>query len=246
LRYHLYKRGQRLHERHSPESNHCRRVLGMSSPTASLEAQGSAKIRVLIADDHAVVREGLVAILNRQDDLIVVGEAANGREALEQWRKHRPDITLMDLRMPEMSGIAAIDAIRAEDDQALIIILTTYDSDEDVYRAMRAGAKAYVLKDAYREELLECIRRVCRGQMFVSPEVATKLANRISEEELTNRELEILTFLAEGKSNKLIARTLNISEGTVKTHVKSILEKLDATSRTEAVTVAARRGLITL
>ncbi len=218
----------------------------MSSPTASLEAQGSVKIRVLIADDHVVVREGLVTILNRQDDLIVVGEATNGREALEQWRKHRPDITLMDLRMPEMSGIAAIDAIRAEDDQALIIILTTYDSDEDVYRAMRAGAKAYVLKDAYREELLECIRRVCRGQMFVSPEVATKLASRISEEELTNRELEILTFLAEGKSNKLIARELNISEGTVKTHVKSILEKLDATSRTEAVAVAARRGLITL
>ena len=218
----------------------------MSSPTASLEAQGSAKIRVLIADDHAVVREGLVAILNRQDDLIVVSEAANGREALEQWRKHQPDITLMDLRMPEMSGVAAIDAIRAEDDQALIIILTTYDSDEDVYRAMRAGAKAYVLKDAHREELLEGIRRVCRGQMFVSPEVATKLASRISEEELTNRELEILTLLAEGKSNKLIARELNISEGTVKTHVKSILEKLDATSRTEAVAVAARRGLITL
>jgi DNA-binding NarL/FixJ family response regulator len=218
----------------------------MSSPTASLGAQGSAKIRVLIADDHAVVREGLVAILNRQDDLIVVGEAANGREALEQWRKHRPDITLMDLRMPEMSGVAAIDAIRAEDDQALIIVLTTYDSDEDVYRAMRAGAKAYVLKDVHCEELLECIRRVCRGQMFVSPEIAAKLASRISEEELTNRELEILTLLAEGKSNKLIARELNISEGTVKTHVKNILEKLDATSRTEAVAVAARRGLITL
>jgi DNA-binding NarL/FixJ family response regulator len=218
----------------------------MSSPTASLGAQGSAKIHVLIADDHAVVREGLVAILNRQDDLIVVGEAANGREALEQWRKHRPDITLMDLRMPEMSGVAAIDAIRAEDDQALIIVLTTYDSDEDVYRAMRAGAKAYVLKDVHCEELLECIRRVCRGQMFVSPEIAAKLASRISEEELTNRELEILTLLAEGKSNKLIARELNISEGTVKTHVKNILEKLDATSRTEAVAVAARRGLITL
>ena len=220
----------------------------MTSPTASLGAQqqGSAKIRVLIVDDHAVVREGLVAILNRQDDLTVVGEAANGHEALEQWRKHRPDITLMDLRMPEMSGIAAIDAIRAEDDHALIIILTTYDSDEDVYRAMRAGAKAYVLKDAHREELLECIRCVCRGQMFVSPEVAAKLASRISEEELTNRELELLTLLAEGKSNKLIARELNISEGTVKTHVKSILEKLDATSRTEAVAVAARRGLITL
>ena len=218
----------------------------MTSSTTSLEAQGSAKIRVLIADDHAVVREGLVAILNRQDDLIVVGEAANGREALEQWRKHQPDITLMDLRMPEMSGVAAIDAIRAEDDQALIIVLTTYDSDEDVYRAMRAGAKAYVLKDAHREELLDCIRCVCRGQMFVSPEVAAKLASRISEEELTNRELEILTLLAEGKSNKLIARELNISEGTVKTHVKSILEKLDATSRTEAVAVAARRGLITL
>jgi two-component system, NarL family, response regulator len=146
----------------------------------------------------------------------------------------------MDLRMPEMSGVEAIDAIREEDARALIIILTTYDSDEDIYHGMQAGARAYILKDAYREELLNCIRTVYAGKMFVSPEIAAKLASRLSEDELTPRELEILTLLAEGKSNKLIARELNISEGTVKTHVKSILEKLDATSRTEAVAVAAR------
>jgi two-component system NarL family response regulator len=201
-------------------------------------------IRVLIADDHAIVREGLVAILNRQDDLIVVGEAANGREAVEKWRSQRPDIILMDLRMPEMSGVAAIEAIREVDKDALIIVLTTYDSDEDIYRAMRAGAKAYVLKDAHREELLECIRRVRQGKTFVSPEIAAKLVGRLSEEDLTHRELEILSLVAKGKSNKQVANALGISEGTVKTHVKNILEKLDATSRTEAVAVAVRRGLI--
>lgn len=205
-----------------------------------------SKIRILIADDHLVVREGLVAILNRQSDMAVIGEAGDGREAFERWRELRPDITLMDLRMPEMSGVEAIEAIRREDAKALIIILTTYDSDEDVYRGMRAGAKAYLLKDTHREELLSCIRAVYAGKTVVSPGVASQLASRLREEELTPRELEILTLVGRGLSNKLIARALDITEGTVKTHVKNLLEKLDATSRTEAIAVAARRGLIKL
>ena len=219
-----------------------------SSDAPGVPQPGSAlsEIRILIADDHLVVREGLVAILNRQSDMTVVGEAGNGHEALEQWRNHRPDVTLMDLRMPEMSGVEAIIAIREEDDKASVIILTTYDSDEDVYRGMRAGAKAYLLKDAHREELLNCIRAVYAGKTVVSPGVAAKLANRLREERLTPRELEILTLVGQGLSNKLIARTLDITEGTVKTHVKNVLEKLNATSRTEALAVAARRGLITL
>ena len=178
--------------------------------------------------------------------MTVFGEAASGHEALKQWQEHRPDITLMDLRMPEMSGVEAIEAIRREDAKALIIILTTYDSDEDVYRGMRAGAKAYLLKDTHREELLNCIRAVYAGKTVVSPGVASKLASRLREEELTPRELEILTLVGRGLSNKLIARALDITEGTVKTHVKNFLEKLDATSRTEAVAVAARRGLVKL
>ncbi|MGH8468291.1 MAG: response regulator [Gammaproteobacteria bacterium] len=219
-----------------------------SSDAPGVPQPGSAlsKIRILIADDHLVVREGLVAILNRQSDMTVVGEAGNGHEALKQWQEHRPDITLMDLRMPEMSGVEAIEAIRREDEKALIIILTTYDSDEDVYRGMRAGAGAYLLKDAHREELLTCIRDVYAGKTVVSPRVAAKLASRLREDELTPRELEILTLVGQGLSNKLIARALDITEGTVKTHVKNLLEKLDATSRTEALAVAARRGLITL
>jgi len=151
--------------------------------------------------------------------MAVVGEASDGREGIEQWRELRPDITLMDLRMPETSGVAAIEAIRREDDKALIIILTTYDSDEDVYRGMRAGAKAYLLKDSHREQLLNCIRAVYAGKTVVSPEVAAKLAGRLGQEELTPREREILTLVARGLSNKLIARTLDITEGTVKTHV---------------------------
>ncbi|CAN5867619.1 response regulator transcription factor [soil metagenome] len=219
-----------------------------SSDAPGVPQPGSAlsEIRILIADDHLVVREGLVAILNRQSDMTVVGEAGNGHEALEQWRTHRPDVTLMDLRMPEMSGVEAIIAIREEDDKASVIILTTYDSDEDVYRGMRAGAKAYLLKDAHREELLNCIRAVYAGKTVVSPGVAAKLASRLREEQLTPRELDILTLVGQGLSNKLIARALDITEGTVKTHVKNVLEKLDATSRTEALAVAARRGLITL
>jgi two-component system NarL family response regulator len=208
--------------------------------------QAQAPIRVLIADDHGVVREGLVAMIGRQEEMVVVAQAANGAEAVDLWRSHRPDITLLDLRMPVLDGVGAIGQIRAEDPKARILILTTYDGDEDIYRGMRAGAKAYLLKDTPREELLQCIRAVYHGESYIPPAVAAKLASQVSGERLTTREVEILTLMARGSSNKAIGRELGISEGTVKTHVKSILQKLDATSRTEAVSIAAKRGLVRL
>ena len=208
--------------------------------------QASPPIRVLIADDHGVVREGLVAMIGRQEEMMVVAQAANGAEAVELWRSHRPDVTLLDLRMPVLDGVGAIGQIRAEDPKARILILTTYDGDEDIYRGMRAGAKAYLLKDTPREELLQCIRAVYHGESYIPPAVAAKLASQVSGERLTGREVEILTLMARGSSNKAIGRELGISEGTVKTHVKSILQKLDATSRTEAASIAAKRGLVRL
>lgn len=204
------------------------------------------EISVLIADDHEVVREGLVAMINRQQNMHVVAQAADGAEALALWRRHHPVITLVDLRMPKLDGVGVISEVRAIDSKARIIILTTYDGDEDIYRGMRAGAKAYMLKDAPREELLSCIRAVHAGETYVPPAVAAKLAAQVSGERLTPRELEILTLMGEGASNKVIARRLDITDGTVKTHVKSILWKLEVTSRTEAVSLAAKRGLIHL
>jgi DNA-binding NarL/FixJ family response regulator len=210
------------------------------------KAARAARIRVLIADDHTVVREGLAAIIGRQPDMQVVAEANNGREAVALWKQHRPDVTLLDLRMPELDGAGAIVEIRTEDPSARLIILTTFDGDEDIYQGMRAGARAYLLKDARREELLECIRRVAAGGIFVSPEIAAKLAERVGGEELTQRETEVLRLLAGGKSNKEIGGRLFISETTVKSHVKSIFAKLKVLSRTEAVAEASRRGLVRL
>ncbi|HEY5929447.1 MAG TPA: response regulator transcription factor [Burkholderiales bacterium] len=201
-------------------------------------------IRVLIADDHAVVREGLAAMINRQPDMRVVAEAPDGMEAVRQWSEQRPDVALVDLRMPRLDGVGFISQVRTLDPKARILILTTFDGDEDIYRGMRAGAKAYLLKDAPREQLLDCIRAVHAGDTFLPPNVAAKLAAQVSEERLTDREQEILKLIAAGDSNKAIARKLNISEGTVKTHVKSVLFKLGATSRTEAAAIAARRGLV--
>jgi DNA-binding NarL/FixJ family response regulator len=213
---------------------------------AAAAADTRQRIRVLIADDHVVVREGLVAMIDRQPDMTVVAQAPNGAEAVELWRSHGPDIALLDLRMPVLDGVGAIGRIRAEDPKARILILTTYDGDEDIYRGMRAGAKAYLLKDTPREELLQCIRAVYSGESYIPPAVAAKLASQVSGERLTTREMEILALIARGRSNKAIARELDISEGTVKTHVKSILQKLDATSRTEAVSIGAKRGLVRL
>lgn len=209
-------------------------------------ADRTAKIRVLIADDHAVVRDGLAAMIGKWTDMLVVGEAQDGREAVEQWQRLLPDILLLDLRMPVLDGVAAIGRIRQRDAAARIILLTTFDDEEDIYRAIRAGARSYLLKDAPRDEILNCIRTVHAGRTVMPPSVAAKLAGRVSAAELTEREIVVLRALATGQGNKAIGRELFISEATVKAHLKSIFTKLNVLSRTEAITVAARRGLIQL
>jgi len=203
-------------------------------------------ICILIADDHSVVREGLVSLVKRKSDMTVVAEASNGREAVDLWKEHRPDVTLLDLRMPELDGVGVIKEIREFDDGAHIIVLTTFDGDEDIYRAIKAGAKGYLLKDTAREALMESIRRVHAGETCIPPALAAKLAERVSGEALSAREIEVLQRIAAGKSNKEIGAQLFISEGTVKTDVKSIFSKPDVVSRTEAVATATRRGLIRL
>lgn len=203
-------------------------------------------IRVLVADDHTVVRDGLVAIIKQEKDMDVVADTGDGQRAVELWKQHRPGVTLMDLQMPGLDGVDAIYQIRAADPNARIIVLTTYDGDEDIYRGIRAGAKSYLLKDVRREELFQCIREVYAGKMFVPPAIAAKLAERLPAEELTARELEVLRLLAEGKPNKIIGADLGISEVTVKSHVQSVFRKLNVLSRTEATAVATRRGLLRL
>src|ERR1700733_2872766 len=205
------------------------------------------RIRVLIADDHGVVREGLASMINRnRADMTVVGEASNGREALELWKQEQPDVTLLDLRMPELDGVEVIKEIRAKDKNARIIVLTTFDGDEDIYRAIRAGAKGYLLKDITREALMDSIRRVHTGETCVPLHLIATLTDRVSGEPLSKRELEVLGLMAKGRSNKEIATALFISEGTVKSHGKSIFAKMNVTSRTEAVTKATRRGFLRL
>ena len=204
------------------------------------------RIRILIGDDHSVVREGLVSLVKRKSDMVVVAEASNGREAVELWKEHRPDVTLLDLRMPELNGVGAIKEIRELDGNAQIVVLTTYDGDEDIYRAIKAGAKAYLLKDTARDALVDTVRRVHAGETYLPPQLAAKLAERVSGEALSPREIDVLQRMAVGKSNKEIGAELFISEGTVKTHIKSIFSKLDVVSRTEAVATATRRGLIQL
>ena len=213
---------------------------------APLDGGPANRIRVLIADDHVTVLEGLAAIIGRQTDMRVVAEASNGREAVDLWQKHRPDVTLIDLRMPTLDGVGAIDEIRHQQASARIVILTTFDSDNEIARAIKAGAKGYLLKDARREELLDCIRKVNSGQTCIPPALATKLAESLSSEPLTGRELDVLTLLAKGKSNKEIGSHLYITETTVKSHLRSIFTKLNVLSRTEAITTASRRGLVQL
>src|SRR6266481_6246904 len=223
-------------------------------PSASAQSVSEAearsspanKLRVLVADDHTTVLAGLASIIGMQPDMVVVAEAANGREAVDLWRKHRPDVTLLDLRMPKLDGVAVIDEIRKEDTSARIIMLTTYDTDNEIYRAIKAGAKGYLLKDARREELLECIRKVNRGETSIPHTLLEKLAAGMSSEPLTGRELGVLTLLARGKSNKEIGANLFISETTVKGHLRNIFTKLNVLSRTEAITVASRRGIVQL
>jgi len=203
-------------------------------------------LRVLIADDHLVVREGLAALINRSPDMAVVAEASTGREAVEQFLLHCPDVALLDLRMPEMDGVEVIAAIREQVPTARLVVLTTYADEEDIHRSLRAGARGYLLKDAPRHELLDCLRAVHDGQTVIPPAIALKLASRLMATELTPRELDVLRLLATGKSNKQIAAALFIAEGTVKTHVNALLRKLDAADRTGVVTLALKRGLLRL
>ena len=203
-------------------------------------------IRVLTVDDHALIRDGVAALIANQKDMRLVGEASNGREAIEQFRSHRPDITLMDLQMPEMNGIDALIAIRSEFPDARIIVLTTYAGDALCKRAMKAGAQAYILKGNVRKDLLDTIRAVRAGKKILHPEVAAELATHAADDALSEREIEVLSLIAAGNSNKLVADQLAISEDTVKGHVKSILSKLGVNDRTHAVTAAFKRGIIDL
>jgi two-component system NarL family response regulator len=203
-------------------------------------------ISILIADDHPLILAGLSSLLGAMPEFRVVAQATDGLQAVALYRQHQPDVVIMDLSMPRLNGVEAIEQIRAEDDSASIVILTTYQGDEDVYRGLRAGAKAYLLKDADSGQLVDCLRTVASGQQFLPAEVASKLAERKATSQLSRRELEILAYLATGKSNKMIARSADIEVGTVKFHVNNILAKLNVASRTEAATVAARRGLLSV
>lgn len=217
---------------------------GSAHPYSPRPRHHESVIRVLVVDDHTVVRDGLSVIIDQEPGLNVVAQAANGRQAVELWQEHRPDITLMDLQMPLLNGVNAIGEIRATHPEARIIVLTTFDGDEDIYRALRAGAKSYILKDVLRDGLFHCIREVHAGKYFLPPEVAAKLASRQPVVELTSRELEVLRLLAEGKSNKAVGVQLSITEVTVKSHVRAVFAKLNVLSRTEAIAVANRTGLL--
>jgi two-component system NarL family response regulator len=216
-------------------------IEGFGDAKESLPAN---KIRLLVADDHPTVLAGLVAIIDLMPDMRVVAEASNGFEAVELWHKHQPDVTLLDLRMPKMDGVGAIVEIHRHDPLARIIILTTYDTDNEIYRAVKAGAKGFLLKDARREELLECIRKVYRNELCIPQTLMEKLATAMSGQPLTAREIAVLSLLALGKSNKEIGAKLFISETTVKGHLQHIYTKLHVLSRTEAIAEASRRGLI--
>jgi two-component system, NarL family, response regulator len=203
-------------------------------------------IRILIADDHLVVRMGLRSMIGTQPDMSVTAEAVNGREAFDLFREHQPDIALMELRMPVMGGVEATIAIREEAPEARIIVLTTYDGDENIYRALQAGARAYLLKDIPRDEFLNDVRAVYNGQYCIPPVVAARLAQRLPFSELSSRELDVLRLIVEGMSNKEIGAALSITESTVKNHVNSILAKLKVNDRTQAATTALRRGIVVL
>jgi DNA-binding NarL/FixJ family response regulator len=206
----------------------------------------SNAIRILVVEDHHVVRQGLVALLSVVDGVEVVGEAADGAEAVKQFASKHPDVTLIDLRLPKMSGVEVIQHVRAEHANARFIVLTTYDGDEDIYRALQAGARAYLLKGMTVDVLISTIRSVHAGKSCIPPVIAQKLAERMGTEQLTHREQDVLEQIVRGKSNKEIGVELDISEATVKTHINSLLGKLGVTDRTQAATAAIQRGLVQL
>lgn len=202
------------------------------------------QITILTVDDHPLLREGIAAVIHGEKDMVIVGEASNGREAIEMFRSKRPDVTLMDLQMPDLNGIDAIVTIRKEHPQARMIVLTTYEGDVLARRALKAGAAGYILKDMIRTELLEAIRAVHLGRRHIPQKIAAELAEHYAEDDLSQREIEVLRAVAQGKSNKIIASQLSITEPTVKAHMKSILLKLGASDRTHAVGIATTRGYL--
>lgn len=206
----------------------------------------NGRLRITVADDHHIVRDGLIGIINAQQDMAVVGEAENGQAAAEQILAIRPDVAMVDISMPICDGVEVIERVRLEWPEAKIILLTTFDTDDDIERGIRAGARAYQLKDVRAPQLMQCVRGVYAGKTIVAPGVAAKLARRLTQVQLTRRELEVLRLLSDGKANKEIATGLFISESTVKLHVSSLFEKLGVSSRTEAMKAALQRGLIRL
>jgi two-component system NarL family response regulator len=204
------------------------------------------KIRVILADDHPVVRDGLAAMVNQQPDMEVVAEAGDGEEAIALFDQQLPDVMVLDLRMPKLDGVGVVQRVLEKYPKACLLIMTTYDGDEDIFQCLSQGAKGYILKDAPRQEILSAIRAVSEDRPYTSSSVAAKALQRMGKPSLTQREVDVLQLVAQGRSNKDIARRLAITEGTAKTHVKAILTKLDAISRTEAVAVAHKRGMIRL
>ncbi len=209
-------------------------------------SDGSAPIRILAVDDHVLVREGIALLVSTEPDLTLVGEASNGREAIQQFRAHLPDVTLMDLQMPEMNGLDAINAIRGEFPDAKIIVLTTYKGDVQIVRALKSGAQAYLLKNTLHKELAAAIRAVHAGKKMISPEASFEIAEHATDDALTPAEIAVLRLIAAGNANKQIADQLSITEDTVKSRVKSILSKLGANDRTHAATIGLKRGIIEL
>jgi two-component system, NarL family, response regulator len=201
-------------------------------------------IQLLIADDHPVVRRGLIAVLDDQEDMEVVAEVSNGRDAIAQFRQYQPDVAILDLRMPEVKGVDAITSIRAEFPDACIIMLTIYETDEDIYQGLRAGARAYLLKDTPLEEIMEVIRAVCEGKRYIPNHISEKYITHLERPQLSERERQVLKLLATGKANKAISKSLGITEHTIRFHVANLIDKLGARDRTEAVVIAMRRGLI--